>query len=72
VATVRDLALALPGVEEFASYRTPAMKVRGKLIAQLKEDGETIVVPMPIAEREVRVGAEPQVFFVTEHYRPWP
>src|SRR5437762_221978 len=41
--TVRDLALALPGVEESTSYRTPAMKVRGKLIARLKEDAETIV-----------------------------
>jgi hypothetical protein len=71
-ATVRDLALALPGVEESTSYRTPAMKVRGKLIARLKEDGETIVVPMPIAERDVRIAAEPDVFFVTEHYVPWP
>jgi hypothetical protein len=69
-ATVRDLALALPGVEEFTSYRTPPMKVRGKLIARLKEDGETIVVPMPIAERDVRIAAEPDVFFVTEHYVP--
>jgi hypothetical protein len=71
-ATVRELALALEGVEESTSYRTPAMKVRGKLIARLKEDGETIVVPMPIAERDVRIAADPDVFFVTEHYVPWP
>jgi hypothetical protein len=71
-ATVRELALALPGVEESTSYRTPAMTVRGKLIARLKKDGETIVVPMPIADRDVRIAAEPNVFFVTEHYVPWP
>jgi hypothetical protein len=71
-ATVRSLALALPGVEESTSYRTPAMKVRGKLIARLKEDGETIVVPMTIAEREVRIEANPDVFFVTDHYVPYP
>jgi hypothetical protein len=70
--TVRELALGLPGVEESTSYRTPAMKVRGKLIARLKEDGETIVVPMPIADREVRIAADPDVFFVTEHYVPYP
>jgi hypothetical protein len=71
-ATVRDLALALPGTEESTSYRTPAMKVRGKLIARLKEDGETIVVPMGLDERAVRIEADPDVFFVTEHYAPWP
>lgn len=70
--TVRDLALALPDVEESTSYRTPAMKVRGKLIARLKEDGKTIVVPMPIAERDVRIVAEPDVFFVTDRYVSCP
>ncbi len=72
VTTVRDLALALPGVEESTSYGTPAMKVRGKLIARLKEDGETIVVPMPIADRRVRIAADPEVFFVTDHYVAYP
>ncbi|HEY1376016.1 MAG TPA: MmcQ/YjbR family DNA-binding protein [Gemmataceae bacterium] len=71
-ATVRDLALALPGVEESTSYRTPAMKVRGKLIARLKEDGETIVVPMTLADRAMRIEADPAVFFVTDHYVPYP
>jgi hypothetical protein len=71
-ATVRELALALPGVEESTSYRTPAMKVRGKLIARLKEDGKTIVVPMTIADRAMRMEADPDVFFVTDHYVPWP
>jgi hypothetical protein len=70
--TVRDLALALPGVEESTSYRTPAMKVRGKLIVRLKEDGETIVIPMPVTDREVRIAADPDIFFVTDHYVPWP
>jgi hypothetical protein len=71
-ATVRELALALAGVEESSSYRMPAMKVRGKLIARLTEDGETIVVPMPIADRAVRIAADPDVFFVADHYVPYP
>src|SRR3954454_1555844 len=69
-ATVR--ALALPGVEESTSYKTPAMKVRGKLIARLKEDGQTIVVPMTLAHRALRIQADREVFFVTEHYVPYP
>jgi hypothetical protein len=71
-ATVRSLALALPGVEESISYHTPAMKVRGKLLARLKEDGETIVVPMTLADRATRIEAAPDMFFVTEHYAPYP
>ena len=63
-STVRALALALPGVEESTSYRTPAMKVRGKLIARLKEDGETIVVPMTIDERDVRIEGPSRLPFV--------
>lgn len=53
-ATVRQLALALPGMEESNSYGTPAMKGRGKLIARLKDDGETSVVRTGLDEQFVR------------------
>lgn len=42
--TVRDLARAMPGVEESTSYGTPALKVKKKLMVRLKEDGTTIVL----------------------------
>lgn len=48
------------------------MKIRGKLVARLKEDGETIVVPMGLDERAVRIEADPDVFLVTDHYVPHP
>ena len=31
--TVRKIGLALPGVEESTAYRSPALKVHGKLLA---------------------------------------
>ena len=31
--TVRKIGLALPGVEDSTAYRSPALKVRGKLLA---------------------------------------
>ena len=68
-ATDCDVALREPGVKVSLSYKTPAMKVRGKLISRLKEDGETIVVPMTIAERDERIAAESDVFFVTNLLR---
>lgn len=50
--TVRDIGRTLPGVEESTSYGTPALKVRGKLLARLWEDGETLVVKIDFDTRE--------------------
>jgi hypothetical protein len=69
---VRRIALALPGVEEGTSYGTPALKVKGKFMARLKEDGETLVLKMSIFERPYLLEAEPDLFFITDHYREWP
>src|SRR5690349_10569126 len=71
-ATARELACALPGVEESTSYGTPALKVKGKLFARLKEDGETLVVKVDREARDALVAARPNIFFVTDHYRPYP
>jgi hypothetical protein len=53
--TVREIALALPGVEEGTSYGTPAFRVRGKFLARLREDGETLVVKCDYPERDFRI-----------------
>ena len=70
-AVVR-IALALPGVQEGTSYGTQALKCKGKFMARLKEDGETLVLRMNIFERPYLLEAEPDVFFITDHYREWP
>jgi hypothetical protein len=72
LATVRRLALALPGVEEGLSYGTPGFRVRGKFLARLWEGGETLVVKCGDDERDFRMKANPETFFVTEHYRGYP
>lgn len=69
---VRDLGLALPGVEEGLSYGTPALRVRGKLIARLREDGDSLVVMIDFDERELLMHSDPQTFYITEHYRNYP
>jgi hypothetical protein len=70
--TVRRLAADLPGVEEGTSYGTAALKVRGKLFARLREDGETLVLRMDFVNRDLLLAAEPDVFHVTDHYRDYP
>jgi hypothetical protein len=69
--TVREIALTMPDVEESTSYGTPAMKVHGRLLTRLKEDGESIVVPCSFVDRDFLVQAEPEVFFFTDHYRDY-
>jgi len=73
IETVRALALQLPGVEEGTSYGTPAWKARGKLMARMKEDGQTLVVRVDPDARDLLMQSEPETFFVTDHYvgHPW-
>jgi hypothetical protein len=69
---VRTLGLALPGVADETSYGTPALKVNGKLLARLKEDGTTLALRVGFEERQALVESSPEVFFVTPHYENSP
>jgi hypothetical protein len=70
--TVRDMGLAMPGVEESTSYGTPALKIKGKLFARLKEDGESLVVRTTAYERDELIGGEPKIYYITDHYLNYP
>ena len=70
--TVCQLALALPGVEASTSYGTPALKVRKKLMARMREDGETLAIMIDYGDREFRLQTNPEVFYVTDHYAGYP
>ena len=70
--TVRALALALPETAEGRSYGTPAFRVRGKLFARLREDGEHLVVKVDFVERDALIAEEPATFAVTPHYQHAP
>ena len=70
---VRRIALAWPEVEDGASYGTPALKVRKKLLVRLKEDGDSLVMTgVPPEERDMLIERAPKVFYFTEHYRDYP
>src|SRR5215203_6157772 len=70
---VRQFALVWPEVEDGTSYGTPALKVRKKLLARLREDGDSLVMPgVPHGEREMLVESRPKVFYFTDHYRDSP
>jgi hypothetical protein len=69
---VREIAHDFPGLEESTSYGTPALKVRGQLLTRLREDNETLVVKTTFVEREFLMQADPQVYFLEDHYRNYP
>ena len=46
--------------------------MRGKLIARLKEDGESLVVGTMFEEREEMMRAEPETYYITDHYLKYP
>ncbi len=70
---VRKLALTWPEVEDGSSYGTPALKVRKKMLARLKEDNDSLVMPgVPQDEREMLVESRPAIFYFTDHYRDYP
>ena len=70
---VRTFALLWDEVEDGTSYGTPALKVRKKLLARLREDHDSLVVfGVPHDEREMLVESQPKIFYFTDHYRDYP
>ena len=70
--TVRNIGLALPGVEEGTAYGVPALKVHGKLLAcvpanRSAEPG-SLVVRVALDDRAELLASEPDVYYVTDHY----
>ena len=69
---VRRMALSLDDVEEGTSYGTAAFKVRGALFVRRREDGDSLVVRMAADHREELIDADPDTYYVTDHYLNYP
>ena len=74
--TVRKMGLRLPEVEESSAYGTPALKVHGHLLVcpAINKSAEpgSIVVKIGIETREELIAADPDTYYLTDHYRPYP
>ncbi len=69
---VRKIGLALPGVEESTAWGSPALKVRGKLMAcvpthRSAEPG-SLMVRVGFDDRAELLDAASDVYYVTDHY----
>src|SRR6187200_3449245 len=67
------LGQELPEVSVGSWYGTPGLLVRRKGFVRLKEDGESVVFMLDsVDEQEFLTQAEPDVYFITDHYRGYP
>lgn len=72
LATIRKVALSFPGVEEGTSYGTPAFRLKKRLLARLHQDRQSIMFKLSFEARDHLMRADPETFFVTDHYRNTP
>ena len=68
---VVTLARELPEIEEGTCYGTRALRVRGRFIGRVREDGETLAIRCDLDERPLLVAKHDELF-VTPHYEDYP
>ena len=73
---VRQIALALPGVEESTMYGAPAVKLRKKLLAcpaiHRSAEPNTLAVRIDFEQREELINEDPDVYYLKDHYVNYP
>lgn len=68
-----EIGTRLPGVEVGTSFRTPALRVRGKGMCRLRTNPDALVLRVAdLGEREALLQGQPDVFFSTPHYDGYP
>jgi hypothetical protein len=74
--TVREIALALPGVEESSLHGAPTVKVCGRLLAcpalHKSAEANSLVIRVGVEQRAALLAHDPNVFYVTDHYISYP
>ena len=73
---VRKIALSLPDVQESTAYGSPALKVRGKLLACIpthrSAEPESLVVCTGFEVRTDLLAAHPDIYYLPPHYQNHP
>ena len=70
---VVQLVEDLPDVVVGASYGTPALKVKAKLLTRLRtEDNSLVLLDVAPDERDMLMEANPVTFHTTPHYGGYP
>jgi len=74
--TVRTFALALPDVEPGTMHGSPAVKLRGDLLACMavhkSAEPDTLAVRVDFTDRDLLIADDPDVYYVKDHYVGYP
>lgn len=75
-ADVRKIALTLDGVSDATAYGAPCFKLNGRIFACVainkQAEPNSLMVRLPIDQRDAMVEEEPDVYYVKPHYEPHP
>jgi hypothetical protein len=74
---VREIALSMPDVIETTAYGMPAFKAGGKRfagqpVARPDVHANSLGVHVSFEERDELIASRPDVYYLTEHYAPYP
>ena len=70
------MALELPEVEESTTYGSPALKIRGQLLACIPShksaEPDSLAVRIDFDRRAELLAVEPDVYYLKDHYVNYP
>ncbi len=73
---VREIALALPDVEESTIHGVPSLKVRGKLLTcpalDKSVEPNTLAVRIDFDQRAKLLATKATLYYITDHYVNYP
>ena len=74
---VKRIGLTMPGVEATTRYDgSPVLKIAGVFMAGLathrSAEPDTLVVRADLEAREAFIEDAPEIYYLTEYYRPYP
>jgi hypothetical protein len=74
--TVREIGLALPDVNESTTYGSPALKLRGRLLACMaihkSAEPQSLGIAVDFDQRAALLAEAPEIYYVTDHYVGYP
>ena len=74
--TVRKIAAGLPEVEEGTAWGSPALKVRGNLLACVPTnraaEPDSLVVCIDFEQRAGLLAEDPETYYLPDHYVNYP
>jgi hypothetical protein len=75
-ADVLKIAKALEGVVDATGHGAPCLKLNGRIFAcqaiNKQAEPHSLMVRLPIDQRDALIEEAPDVYYLKPHYEPWP